>query len=212
MGIKERRERERTQRRKDIVDAAEKVFFSKGFDKATMDEVAEIAELSKGTLYLYFKSKEDLYLGIIRRGTAVLGGLFEEAVASQETGIEKVEAVGRAYYKFFREFPDYFNASLYFEQYEINLDDETNPLAVECCKQHDRVFEFVIEALECGRQDGSIRKDVDAEKVAYVLWGQCTGMMQIASAKGEHLKSHHNIDVEGLIQVCFELIRRSLEN
>ena len=52
MGIAERREREREQRRNTILDAAETVFFSKGINLATMDEVAEEAELSKGTLYL----------------------------------------------------------------------------------------------------------------------------------------------------------------
>ena len=59
MGIAERKEREKLQRRKDIIDAAEKVFFYRGFESATMDEIAEKVELSKGTLYLYFKSKEE---------------------------------------------------------------------------------------------------------------------------------------------------------
>lgn len=60
MGTHERKEREREHRREDILDAAQHVFFEKGLPTATMDEIAEIAELSKGTLYLYYKSKEDL--------------------------------------------------------------------------------------------------------------------------------------------------------
>ena len=67
MGITERREREKEQRHNDIIDAAEKVFFSRGLEHATMDNVAVEAELSKGTLYLYFKSKEELYLAILLR-------------------------------------------------------------------------------------------------------------------------------------------------
>ena len=58
MGIQERKEREKLQRREDIIDAAEKVFFKKDLDSATMDDVANEAELSKGTLYIYFKSKK----------------------------------------------------------------------------------------------------------------------------------------------------------
>ena len=69
MGIAERKEREKQQRREEIVQAAEEVFFSKGFEKSTMDDVAEKAELSKGTLYLYFKSKEELLIGIIEQTT-----------------------------------------------------------------------------------------------------------------------------------------------
>ncbi|MEO8168159.1 MAG: helix-turn-helix domain-containing protein, partial [bacterium] len=60
MGIIERKEREKEHRREDIIAAAQKIFFEKGLPSATMDEIAEAAELSKGTLYLYYKSKEDL--------------------------------------------------------------------------------------------------------------------------------------------------------
>ena len=56
MGIAERKEREKLQRRNDIIDAAERLFFQHGFETPTMDDVAREAELSKGTLYLYFKS------------------------------------------------------------------------------------------------------------------------------------------------------------
>ena len=92
MGIVERREREKEQRRSNILDAAEEIFFSKGFNTATMDEVAETAELSKGTLYLYFKSKEELYYGIASRALSLLREMFQKAADRQKTGIEKVRA------------------------------------------------------------------------------------------------------------------------
>jgi TetR/AcrR family transcriptional regulator len=69
MGITERKEREKEHRKEEIIDAAQKVFFEKGLLLTTMDEIAEIAELSKGTLYLYYKSKENLYLAVMMRGT-----------------------------------------------------------------------------------------------------------------------------------------------
>ena len=64
-----------------------------------MDEVAETAELSKGTLYLYFKSKEELYFGISYRALSLLKKMFEDAVQSHSTGIEKIRAIGRSYYQ-----------------------------------------------------------------------------------------------------------------
>ena len=57
MGVAERRQREKEERRSCIVAAAEAVFLEKGLDVATMDEIAARAEVSKGTLYLYFKEK-----------------------------------------------------------------------------------------------------------------------------------------------------------
>ncbi|MCD4677095.1 MAG: TetR/AcrR family transcriptional regulator [Desulfobacula sp.] len=61
MGINERKQRKKERRRKDITTAARKVFSIKGFNTATMEEIAFEAQLSPGTLYLYFKSKEELH-------------------------------------------------------------------------------------------------------------------------------------------------------
>ena len=55
------------ERKKQIIDAAEEVFTQKGFDQARTDDIAEETGLSKGTLYLYFKSKEDLIAAILDR-------------------------------------------------------------------------------------------------------------------------------------------------
>lgn len=67
MGIQERKERERERRRQQIIVAAKKVFTEKGFNRATMDDIANEAELSPGTLYLYFKNKEELYASLSLR-------------------------------------------------------------------------------------------------------------------------------------------------
>lgn len=74
MGIQERKRREREMRRRQITDAARKVFFSKGFTKTTMEDIAREAELSPGTLYLYFKNKDELYASL---SVAVLEHLYE---------------------------------------------------------------------------------------------------------------------------------------
>lgn len=55
------------ERKSQIINAAEDVFTKKGFDEARMDDIAEETGLSKGTLYLYFKSKDDLIIAILDR-------------------------------------------------------------------------------------------------------------------------------------------------
>ena len=64
MGIAERRARERETRRNQIMDAARKVFSIQGFGGSTMDEIAQAAELSPATIYLYFKNKYELYISL----------------------------------------------------------------------------------------------------------------------------------------------------
>ena len=67
MGIQERKEREKERRRQQIMVAAKRVFSERGFSKATMEDIAQEAELSPGTLYLYFKNKEELYASLSLR-------------------------------------------------------------------------------------------------------------------------------------------------
>lgn len=65
MGVQERKEREREQRRRDILDAARAMFVEHGLSHASMDRIAEQAELAKGTLYLYFRNRDELLMALI---------------------------------------------------------------------------------------------------------------------------------------------------
>jgi AcrR family transcriptional regulator len=65
----------------EILEAARKIFARKGFDGATVDEIAEAAGMAKGTVYLYFQSKRDIYLEALRRG---LAALIEETSRNME--------------------------------------------------------------------------------------------------------------------------------
>ena len=210
MGITERKEREKQQRREDILNAAERVFFSKGHKNSTMDDVAEEAELSKGTLYLYFKSKEEIYLAIHLRGMEILTGLFRKAVNSSMTGLEKVSAIGRAFYQFYLDYADYFNALSYYEFNEIDYDDEDS-IASECALSGHRTLDILIEALQNGIDDGTVRSDIDPFKTAFILWGQTSGVIQLLSLKGEHLHKQHNLDITDIVTLSFGLIKKSLE-
>lgn len=67
MGIQERKEREKERRRQQIMVAAKRVFSVKGYSKSTMEDIAKEAELSPGTLYLYFKNKDELFSSLTLR-------------------------------------------------------------------------------------------------------------------------------------------------
>lgn len=67
MGVKERKVKEKMARKQDILSAAEKLFIQNGYQKTTLEDIADSCELSKGTIYLYFKNKEQLFLSILER-------------------------------------------------------------------------------------------------------------------------------------------------
>jgi len=209
MGITERREREKEQRRSDIVDAAERVFFRKGWRESTMDDVAADAELAKATLYLYFKNKEDLYCAILLRGSRVLHDLFADAVAGAESGVEKVEAIGRAYVRFFTEHRDYFDATLYFEARGVDPHPDS-AYATECEQVGRDIMALVAAALQAGIADGTVRADIDPMRVAFVLWGQTTGILQIASMKAHDLQEGFGITPDDLLESYFDFVEKAL--
>jgi len=65
LGLQERREKEKDNRKKLILKSARALFFKKGFNNVTVDEIAKASELGKGSIYLYFNSKEEIYAQIL---------------------------------------------------------------------------------------------------------------------------------------------------
>lgn len=94
----QRREARKEKRRTDIVNAALEVFSQVGFAAAKIEDVADAAGISKGTLYLYFESKEELFKGMIK---AKMLPFFEEAEAMNAVPSESAEDRLRALTRFF---------------------------------------------------------------------------------------------------------------
>ncbi len=211
MGTAERKKRDKIRRREQIVDAAEKVFFSKGFSSATMDEIAEAAELGKGTLYLYFANKEDLYFAVNLRGFEIMNGLFKEAATEAENGLQAVLTIGRAYVRFYREYTDYFNALLYYES-QVMEENMNSSVMKDCDQEGHEGLEILMRTLQNGINDGSIRPDIDIPKTAVALWGQTTGIIQLVSSKGSHLEKSHHLDMNDIINYSFEMMTIALKN
>jgi AcrR family transcriptional regulator len=207
MGVAERKEREKEQRRNAIIDAAEKVFFSKGVENATMDEVATAAELSKGTLYLYFKNKGELLHGIIARGLDILFKMFKKAAKKEKAGIDKVKAIGDAYFDFYKKYPNYFFAMLHQETDKVDPEIiEKSPNYSRCNQIGNNIFALIQEAAKTGIEDGTIRQDLDPVKLSLVLWGHSAGILQIFNAKEPVIGNHFGASLDEVVEYSNRLI------
>ncbi len=213
MGVAERKEREKEQRRNDILDAAEQIFFSKGVENATMDEVAAEAEFSKGTLYLYFKNKNELFHGIICRALEKLYELFLSASGGESTGLRKILAIGRAYHKFYMDEPDYFTALLHQEKLEVDKELLENSISFACCQEvGNNIFAFLRQCIEEGIADGTIHKDHDPASLSLILWGHSVGVLHILKSKEAMLDTKFGTDVKNIVEYSFRLIGNYLIN
>ena len=100
MGIKERKEREKERRRQQIMVAAKRVFSNKSFNKATMEDIAREAELSPGTIYLYFKNKEELFASLSLRILHYMNIRLEQVHTEKfQEPEQKIKALKEALYE-----------------------------------------------------------------------------------------------------------------
>jgi AcrR family transcriptional regulator len=179
--IAERRQEEKGRRRTEILDAAEQVTGSSGWEELTMDQVARCARLSRALLYVYFKDKVDLMYALNERSLTALQQRFTQAYQGKQLGLEKVYAVGEAYVTFAEECPVYFNILARCALRGVNIQDPSaNELACQAIGQ--AMLGDIISVLEGGVQDGSIRADLGNRVVAATaLWGFLQGVIQVAS-------------------------------
>lgn len=210
MGIEERKKRERQHRKNVIIDAAEKIIFSKGIEQATMKEIAREAELSKGTLYLYFKNKNELYIAIAKRGSDYLNSQFAKVFAGDHTGIELIRMLGETYLNFVRENPDYFHAFQYYESLYDVKELQESEIAETCETNRREAMNYMVRALQIGMQDGTIDDSYDPRQLAVMLWSSTRGITTINHMKnvGHYFKVLDDMEIktESLFEDFLRLI------
>ena len=195
MGIQERKEREREARREEIIVAAEKVFFEKGVSAATMDDIAEAAELSKGTLYLYYRSKEDLFVAVAYRGMEIMYKLFQDAIATGEPPVKLIANLGDAYHKFFAEYRNYFRMLYFFESPQFH--ENVSPEVLQHCHVHDRkVWDLVFSLIQNAITAGMFHADLNPMEVGIMLWSNSNGFFRLIDRQDEIWKNEFGIDFE----------------
>jgi AcrR family transcriptional regulator len=110
--IQARKERERAAREELILDHAQPMLLRDGFQNLNLDQLAEAVEYSKGTLYLHFKTKEDIALAVVTRALKERADFFERALKFQGRSRERVRAVGFACCHFAKVYPEYYNVEM----------------------------------------------------------------------------------------------------
>src|SRR5271155_5413829 len=203
--ITERRGEAKERRRGEIFDAAEALYIKKGWDALTVDQVARSARLSRALVYVYFRDKEELLFAIGERAMRLLRDRFLETIAAHSLGMDQVEAIGQAYMAYAHEYPHYFDFCSRFHAHSVALDPGSHEGA--CRLAGDEAIGAVVQAIEAGIRDGSIRPDVgDPRLLAMTLWAFTHGVIQLAMAKGSDL-ARFEITVPDLSNFAFGLIR-----
>ena len=210
MGIAERKEREKQLRREEIVLAAEKIFFSKGFDLSTMDDIAEEAELSKGTLYLYFKSKEDLHMAVARNSIRLLRAVTLKATEGGGTALEKLGRMGRACIAFSRSDPDRMKAIITLEEMEPQTLNVTSSDVQDLIYKESTVG-IVVQLVELGMKEKLIRADIPTLLIAHTLWMTVLSVVRFVTLK-PGLFEALELSQDQILESHFELVLNGIKS
>lgn len=187
--IRKRRLREKNQRTESILEAAKKIFFTKGYAKATMDEIALAAAISKPTIYQYFKSKDDLFFSLMLPVVDEIGKQFGEIVKGldeghYESGADLIGAMFEGLWNSYAMAPDVFRIVQLFQQ--TGLVQELNPeIRKSLNDKGGHNFQLVRRIVETGIQRNLI-KETNPYEFVDVLWGQFVGIVQLEDIKSQN--------------------------
>jgi TetR/AcrR family transcriptional regulator len=174
-----RREREKEERRQSILRAAREAVQEEGFHRVTMDGIAERAEVSKGTVYLYFESKENLLAFLLLDGLQALLAYLEEAYGPERSmaADERLRRLGWAYLQFFQREPFYFRFLTAVDrgQFRETVTPEVYQQVLEASLEG---LNWAVRAIEQGIEDG-LFGCCDVRQAAASLWATLNGVLQL---------------------------------
>ncbi|MBN1886511.1 MAG: TetR/AcrR family transcriptional regulator [Thermoflexales bacterium] len=175
-----RREREKAQRRKDILQAAREVFLNGRLFQGTIDDVAARAEVSKGTVYLYFESKETILALLLLEGLESLLERFKiayEPCAALPAG-QCLERLASAYLRFCRECPAHFRLMVAFDRGQFR-ERVSAALYGQVFDSSKRLLQFVADVIQHGI-DSREFQPLDAWHTTGMLWAALNGVLLLA--------------------------------
>ncbi|MFW9902969.1 MAG: TetR/AcrR family transcriptional regulator [Candidatus Thorarchaeota archaeon] len=203
-----RKKKEKEIRTNTIIYAADELFSQKGVENTSMDDIVEATMLSKGTLYNYFSSKQELLYATVVRKMDRLLSYFSEAVSREGTGLDKIRAIGEAYTLFFNEYPQYFTHTSHYTNIKIK---KTSPYSQEFNQKNRLISEMMIGTIQQGITDGSIREDILPLETSIVLSFTLRGLLDNLAQYGDDLLNMFNVTSLGLAKLYFNLITSSLK-
>jgi AcrR family transcriptional regulator len=208
MGIRERKQRERERRRQQILVAAKRVFSSNGFSGATMEDIAREAELSAGTLYLYFRNKDELFSSLFIRVLQYLNLRLEHVISTTaDQGVqERLEALKAAMLDVYR-FDPVMLVNLFHLQSSDTMRNLSEDLLEEIRNLSEKSLRNLGQVFEPGVRSGSIR-DLPPGKLADIAWALFSGVVLWEESK--RMIDTDKEYLESTLETAFDIFQRGI--
>ncbi len=209
MGIQERKQRERERRRQQIIVAAKRVFSERGFSKTTMEDIAREAELSPGTLYLYFKNKDELYASLSLRILQYMNIRLEDVKKEKDSEpAQKIASIKEALYDVYQ-FDPMILINMFHLQSSETLKNISSPLLDNISELSRNSLQILADIFK----DSSERNAVLTRQptaVADIVWSLFTGVVLWEESK--RMIDDDKDYLKDTLDIAFEIFARGISS
>jgi TetR/AcrR family transcriptional regulator, cholesterol catabolism regulator len=188
--------------KENIICESIRLFLAKGFRGTSVKEITEAAGIGRGTLYWYFKSKDDILIAIFERWEEAFVEGLRKAVNDRDGNfISKY----KAFHKFSTEFArDQRELAIVFNNL-LNEIVGSHSAAEPMVKAiHERYWRILEGMIEDGKKEGTVRKDVDSLLYANVIAASHTGMLV------QWFVNDHTLDVGAFVKIFRDVILKGI--
>ncbi len=177
MGISERKEKQKLEIKKMILDASMKLFIEQGFENVSIRKIADLIEYSPTTVYLYFKDKDEILLSLHELGFQKMAE-YNQSLWDIKNPLVRLHKMGENYIEFGINHPEFYDlmfiqqAPMLALSQRIDCDWKSGDVAL------GRLKDTVAECMD----RGFIRKE-EVETVAMAIWSLVHGLVSLAIRK-----------------------------
>lgn len=184
-----------------ILMAAEKVFEKKGYEAASVDDIAAQAGISKSTIYVYFKSKQLIWDYLVCK-------YMEQLLESAKNASQGRGSFEKRYYQLcfdiadkFGQHPMFYRATL--GRISMDMEQEIYKKIYETGEQTN---EAIADFIRSGIKEGVVKKDIDVYPAVIMMWSSISGIISMAMDKEEYLKLRFNMPRKDYLKKAFKML------
>lgn len=208
MGLLERRGKEKDNRKKNILKAARSLFFKKGFTKVTVDEIAKTSELGKGSIYLYFNSKEEIYAQILLNDIDGFNEKVDVLLERKSTAADLLKELSRLYIDYFLDDSELFRILITYmlQPAKMNLTEKLN---AEILNAIARSIDVIGSVLQMGVDTKEFSPELNIKKNQSAFWGLLNGIISLYVFSGSPVNRKEKI--YSTTKLALEIFVRGLQ-
>ena len=193
MGLLERRGKEKDSRKKLILKSARTLFFKKGFNNVTVDEIAKSSELGKGSIYLYFNSKEEIYAQILLNDIEDFNQQVSVLLNKKKIAADLLVEFSYIYVDFFFNDGELFRILMTYmlQPAKMNLTEKLNS---QILTANARSIDVIGKILKLGVSSKEFSANINLKQNQNAIWGLLNGIISLYIFSGSPIKRRERIN------------------